>query len=84
MERPVSPPVVFIPLLVVGVTQHRLPCAALVILFSVLRDRKGMTTDELQDIWASVMDRSDSINQGYCNLSDLRDTLAQEDGIYIR
>lgn len=30
------------------------------------------------------MDRSDSINQGYCNLSDLRDTLAQEDGIYIR
>ena len=63
---------------------HESTCAALVILFSVLRDRKGMTTDELQDIWASVMDRSDSINQGYCNLSDLRDTLAQEDGIYIR
>lgn len=63
---------------------HEATCAALIILFSVLRDRKGMTTDELQDIWASVMDRSDSINQGYCNLSDLRDTLAQEDGIYIR
>lgn len=62
---------------------HEATVAATVILFSVLRDRKGMTTGELQDIWAAVNDRSDSINQGYCSLSDLRDTLAREDGIYI-
>lgn len=54
------------------------------IFLSVLRDRKGVTTEELQDICAAVNDRSDSIRKGYCNLSDLRDTLAQEDGIYIR
>ena len=63
---------------------HEATCAALIILFSVLRDRKGMTMEELQEIWAAVNDRSDSIRKGYCNLSDLRDTLAQEDGIYIR
>ena len=58
--------------------------AVATIFLSVLRDKKDMSADELQDIWAAVGDRCDSLGQGYCNLSDLRDTLAQEDGIYIR
>lgn len=58
--------------------------AVATIFLSVLRDKKDMSMEELQDIWAAVEERCDSLGQGYCNLSDLRDTLAQEDGIYIR
>ena len=58
--------------------------AVATIFLSVLRDKKDMSTEELQDIWAAVEERCDSLGQGYCNLFDLRDTLAQEDGIYIR
>lgn len=58
--------------------------AVATIFLSVLRDKKDMSTEELQDIWTAVEERCDSLGKGYCNLSDLRDTLAQEDGIYIR
>ena len=63
---------------------HEATQAVATIFLSVLRDKKDMSTEELQDIWAAVGERCDSLGQGYCNLSDLRDTLAPEDGIYIR
>ena len=63
---------------------HEATQAVATIFLSVLRDKKDMSTEELQDIWAAVGERCDSLGQGYCNLSDLRDTLASEDGIYIR
>lgn len=63
---------------------HEATQAVATIFLSVLRDKKDMPMKELQDIWAAVEERCDSLGKGYCNLSDLRDTLAQEDGIYIR
>lgn len=53
------------------------------ILFYALADKKGMTVEEMQDIWKRVNDISDSVVKGYVNVTDLRDVLRKEYGIDI-
>lgn len=53
------------------------------ILFYALADKKGMTTEELVDIWKRVDDVSDSVVKGYVKVTDLRDVLRKEYGINI-
>lgn len=53
------------------------------ILFYALADKKGMTAEELQDIWRRVDDVSDSVVKGYVKVTDLRDVLRKEYGINI-
>ena len=51
--------------------------------FYALADKKGMTVEEMQDIWKRVNDISDSVVKGYVNVTDLRDVLRKEYGIDI-
>ena len=53
------------------------------ILFYALADKKGMTAEELQDIWRRVDDVSDSVVKGYVKVTELRDVLRKEYGINI-
>ena len=48
------------------------------IMFTVLRDKEGMETSELSRIMAEVLDLADSVDRGYCTISDLRDILRVE------
>lgn len=54
------------------------------IFFSVLRDKEGYTTEDLQRIWEEVNDLSDSIVQGYVNVADLKNVLKQEEGVVFK
>ena len=53
------------------------------IMFTVLRDKEGMETSELSRIMAEVLDLADSVDRGYCTISDLRDILRVESHIKI-
>lgn len=53
------------------------------ILFYALADKKGMTVEELQEIWQRVNDISDSVAKGYASVSDFRNVLREEYGIDI-
>lgn len=53
------------------------------VFFTVLRDKEGMSNEDLGRIFAEVEDLSDSVIRGYCSVSDLRDTLRREAGIVI-
>lgn len=53
------------------------------ILFSVLWDKEGYTSEDMQRVWGEVDDLSDSIAKGYCNVSDLREILRKEAGVRI-
>lgn len=53
------------------------------IFFTVLRDKEGMSNEDLGRIYAEVEALSDSVIRGYCSVSDLRDTLRREAGILI-
>lgn len=50
------------------------------IFFTVLRDKEGYELDGLCRVWDEAEKLSDSISQGYCTASDLRDVLKQEIG----
>ena len=50
---------------------------------TVLRDKESMSNEDLGRIYAEVEALSDSVIQGYCSISDLRDTLRRETGIVI-
>lgn len=54
--------------------------AAWSIMFTVLRDKEGYSTEDLQRVWRGVNELSDSIAKGYCKISDLKDVLKQEAG----
>ena len=53
------------------------------ILFSVLWDKEHYTQEDMQRVWKEVDNLSDSIAQGYCNVSDLREVLRKEAGVDI-
>ena len=52
-------------------------------MFTVLRDKEGMETSDLSRIMAEVLDLADSVDRGYCTISDLRDILRVESHIKI-
>lgn len=53
------------------------------VFFTVLRDKEGMSNEDIGRIYAEVKALSDSVIRGYCSISDLRDTLRREAGIVI-
>ena len=53
------------------------------VFFTVLRDKEGMSNEDLGRIFAEAEDLSESVIRGYCSVSDLRDTLRREAGILI-
>ena len=57
--------------------------AAWSIFFTVLRDKEGLTLDDLRRVWSEVEDLSDSIAKGYCTVSDLREILKLEEGVCL-
>lgn len=57
--------------------------AAWSIFFTVLRDKRGYTLDELRETWEQVEYLSESIAQGRCTVKDLRHILVQEEGINL-
>lgn len=60
--------------------QNRAIEAAWSIMFTVLRDKEGYSTEDLQRVWHGVNELSDSIAKGYCKISDLKDVLKKEAG----
>lgn len=54
------------------------------IFFTVLRDKEGYATEDLQRIWGEVNDLSESIVQGYVNVADLKNVLRQEEGLVFK
>lgn len=54
------------------------------IMFTVLRDKEGFTTEDLQRTWGEVNNLSDSIVQGYVNVADLKNVLKQEEGLVFK
>lgn len=54
------------------------------IFFTVMRDKEGYGVKRLQRLWGRVNDLSDSISKGYVNVSELKHTLKEEDGIVMR
>lgn len=57
--------------------------AAWSIFFTVLRDKEGYELDDLRRVWTAVEYLSDSINEGRCTVSDLREILKLEEGIKL-
>jgi hypothetical protein len=53
------------------------------IFFTVLRDKRGYTLEDLQETWKDCDNLSDSIAKGYCTVSDLRTILNEEEGIHL-
>lgn len=54
------------------------------IFFMVLRDKEGYTIDDLVRVWNEIEDLSDSINRGYCTVTDLKHILKEEAGAVIK
>ena len=54
------------------------------VIFTVLRDKEGFEAADLRRVWDEVGQLSESINQGYVTISDLRDTLKREVGAVLR
>ena len=53
------------------------------IMFSVMRDKFGWNTEQLQALWDHVESLSDSIAKGYIKTEDLIRVLEEEDGIVL-
>lgn len=53
------------------------------LMFTVLRDKEGMGDRDLLRIMNEIMDLADSVDRGYCTISDLRDILRVESHIKI-
>ena len=48
------------------------------IFFTVLRDKRGFSDEDLRETWADCEYLSDSIIKGYVTISDLKHTLKKE------
>ncbi len=55
-----------------------------IIMFSVLRDKRGFHGEDLKEIWDGVESLSQSVVQKYCSIPDLRKALLDEEGINIK
>ena len=53
------------------------------IFFSVLRDKRGYTLDDLRETWEQVEYLSESVKEGRCTVADLRHILGEEEGIAL-
>lgn len=53
------------------------------LMFTVLRDKEGMSDEDLVRIANEVWDLAESVAQGYCTVADLRDVLRREAHIRI-
>ena len=54
------------------------------IFFTVLRDKRGYTLEDLRETWNDCEYLSDSIAKGYCTAADLRTILKEESGAYLK
>lgn len=63
--------------------QDKALTAAWSIFFTVLRDKRGYTLEELRSTWEDVESLSDSIAKGYCTVGDLREILKLEEGVNL-
>ena len=54
------------------------------IFFTVLCDKEGYETEDLQRVWKECEDLSDSIAKGYCTVKDLRQILKEEQGACLK
>ena len=54
------------------------------IFFTVLRDKRGYTLEELRETWNDCEYLSDSIAKGYCTVADLSTILNEEEGIELK
>lgn len=57
--------------------------AAWAILFTALRDKEGYGPKRLRRVWDEVNYLSESIDQGFVNVNDLRQALEEEAGIKL-
>ena len=55
-----------------------------IIMFSVLRDKRGFHGEDLKEIWDGVESLSDSVTKKYCSIADLQRALREEEGINIK
>lgn len=53
------------------------------IFFTVLRDKRGYTLDDLRETWKECEYLADSIAKGYCTVDDLRTILREEEDINL-
>lgn len=53
------------------------------IFFTVLRDKRGYTLEDLQETWGQVEYLSESVKEGRCTVADLRHILGEEEGIAL-
>lgn len=51
--------------------------------FTVLRDKEGYSIDDLKRVFKHTEELSDSIERGYCSMSDILYTLKKEADIEI-
>lgn len=66
-----------------GEAEERALEAAWSIFFTVLRDKRGYTLEELRETWEQVEYLADSIAKGRCTVKDLRYILAEEEGVAL-
>ena len=55
-----------------------------VIVASIVTDKYGYGKQKTQQLLKSIMDRADSVIQGYANIEDFEKVLAEEYDIYFR
>ena len=65
------------------VTYKQAVSYAMAIIFTALKDKKGMTDEELREIWNAVNSLSESVSLGYVSVSDLQHVLLTEYGIEV-
>lgn len=53
------------------------------IFFRVLIDKHGYTQDQLKNLWNEINDYSSAVARGDVSVSEILDTLKQEDGMVV-
>ena len=56
---------------------------AICIILSALLDKGFLDPEQMRPAWDAINGMSDSIVKGYCNLTDLKQALKTEYGIYV-
>ena len=64
-----------------GRQQGVLDCA--VLFLTVLRDKEGFETEDLERLWSELGDLGDSVVNGYASIADLKNVLKQEIGAWV-
>ena len=56
---------------------------AIVLFFTVLLDKHGATTEDLQLLWGEINNLSDSVKKRYVSVWDLKKTLEEEYEVHL-